>query len=109
MSTNYYLERKSHGCDKSQVHIGKASAGWAFLFKADPSWGQDQALTMWLQLVHTKGFRIVTEYGDKVKEALLLTLIMAGQTGKSHVNDIARTGSYFFQVGGFDFCSSEFD
>lgn len=66
MGTNYYIDRDPPCCPTcgkptSQVHhIGKSSAGWAFLFRGYPDEGLTSAKA-WFEFL--KGKQIVDEYG----------------------------------------------
>ena len=64
MGTNYYV--KSHTCEccghkKPELHIGKASAGWTFIFQATDNINSFQE---WKEYLKDK--QIVDEYGREV-------------------------------------------
>lgn len=112
MTTNYYLQCKSPGDDGCEgAHLGRSAAGWQFMIKADPSWGQGNALSEWLFMVNAQGFEVVDEYGTKIKRRRFLAMVMAQQSKtKSSVNDAypITDPNHSWHADGFDFCSSEF-
>ncbi len=80
MSTNYYLNHPEDG----QVHIGKSSLGWQFLFNvanrssADPVDSFD-AWMSYLDLGVRKGATMEDEYGRPITLPQLRTLIVGKQ------------------------------
>lgn len=67
MGTNYYVQTPpcpsacAHCSDQEQLHLGKSSGGWRFLFRADPDWPRQQAFARWL--ARAAAGRIEDEYG----------------------------------------------
>lgn len=65
MGTNYYVEQTP--CDKcggggEDLHIGKSSAGWKFLFQQHSEKGLNSRKA-WGEFLHRPGSEIVDEYG----------------------------------------------
>lgn len=108
MGTNYYL--KSKPCEtcyhcQSELHIGKSSMGWKFLFKLHHHPLNIYCYQDWL--IHLKDIKkvIYNEYNEKIEFEQLLDLIEKKRNGKSQAN----LDSYFYQdEEGYDFCSNEF-
>ncbi len=123
MGTNYYLIKtlKHEGAcdhcpegDVQRIHLGKSSIGWKFLFYADPAWGQEYALSQWLQQVEGAD-HIESQYGRSIELADLLALVMMKQGDRcALVNDGRDISGPGYAVGsryhncGFDFDSREF-
>lgn len=69
MGTNYYAVSP-----RGKVHLGKSSAGWQFLCKADPEWKKEDCLDLWLSRV-ISAKRIVNEYNEPVTIAEILEIV----------------------------------
>lgn len=69
MSTNYYFIKKCEACkSEDKIHIGKRSAGWAFMMRVYPEksiYNIDDHLRFYY---NNKGYYITSEFG------LLLTI-----------------------------------
>lgn len=112
MGTNYYV--KQPGCEKDGAqgqtyHLGKSSAGWRFLFQADPSWPKSMALVKWTKLA--KSGVIHDEYDQETTFKELWGFIMSKQLERSH--QLVKTPAWMLDPGdfvcdGYDFCSREF-
>lgn len=99
MGTNYDVTFP----DREPVHLGKQSAGWTFLFRADPAWPQEEALARWHDLA-TSG-EIRDEYGHPVTMEWLLESIAYAQQREGAQRD--HHGS-FIDPSGYEFIASEF-
>lgn len=88
------------------VHLGKMSAGWVFLFRAQPQWNPADAFSSWV-LLATMG-TVQDEYGNEIEFQKLLQDIMYSyqRTGAQRATDDPR--SPVFENHGFVFCESEF-
>lgn len=124
MGTNYYVhtppcEKACEHCSASeQLHLGKSSGGWRFLFQADEDWPREDAHKLWME--RAKSGEIRDEYGDTVTLDELLALVAAKQGGRSHtaydpemqrvhgaaLYDSLRASD--FECEGFDFCGRSF-
>lgn len=120
MGTNYFVHTSAcpNACDhcsaSEELHLGKSSIGWRFLFQAEPEWPRDQAYSLWLE--RAKLGEIRDEYGDPITLDELLTLVEAKQDGQSHtgyrpelrsaIYDSMRNAD--FDCGGYDFCDRYF-
>lgn len=124
MGTNYYvrascLDACEH-CQGELVHLGKASMGWKFSFRAQTHWSKEDALKEWLKLIR-QGV-IEDEYGAPQDPDSFIAYVMSKQTDKyCHLvyNGPGITGpdrpfwekhtaQYDFHCGGFDFSYAEF-
>lgn len=115
LGTNYYTKHLG-----KKIHLGKSSAGWKFLFKADPEWDREKALQLWLKRVMAETAVIYDEYGDKWPKHRFLALVMERQN-QPHDHktydpavwgpDKAIFDAYaheYWEDGGFDFTDHEF-
>jgi hypothetical protein len=111
MGTNYYVD--APGCPNAcehctateRHHLGKAAAGWRFLFYAEPDWPRDRAFAHWVR--RALSGRITDEYGDEHTLAELLALADKNAGGTAH----PRSGFCLdpnFGSCGHDFTSREF-
>lgn len=122
MGTNYYVRvpggsKPYARCPESQlIHLGKSSAGWRFLRRADPTWDRFDAVRLWEH--RARRGPIEDEYGRPVTLEELEALIQAKQTGRAHADAERPPGipeelwaslrTSDFTVDGFDFCDREF-
>lgn len=90
MGTNYYLRHNAcGGCGRyDDIHIGKQSAGWSFLFRAynhrllnpeHPDWGYVEQSPFgvpvtsredWRRILAVSGAEVFDEYGQKLDDPL---------------------------------------
>ena len=116
MGTNYYLEKKIEPIDDPiikqfclqqediQIHVGKSSYGWKFLFQGSKvtSWGQWQ---LTIACAITQGWKLVDEYGREHTLKGFGEFIECKQEDQHHMS----TGeAYWTDPGGYDFCNTEF-
>lgn len=108
MGTNYYLKSKpceTCGHCQTELHIGKSSMGWKFLFRAYFSPINITSFDEWLIELSNPQKIIYNEYNEKIELLELLELIESKAKGKSQAN----LDRYFFQdEQGNDFCHNEF-
>lgn len=108
MGTNYYLKSKpceTCGHCQTELHIGKSSMGWRFLFRSYNYETKINSFDDWLLELNNPNKVIYNEYHEKIELAELLELIEDKRNGKSQ----AHLAHYFFQdEKGYDFCHNEF-
>lgn len=63
MGTNYYAEMSIHGVPIN-LHIGKSSVGWKFLFA---EYSNLRSWADWLEFLTLDDVKIVDEYGQSVE------------------------------------------
>lgn len=91
MGTNYYVHTPA--CEKAcehcsapeQLHLGKSSAGWKFLFQAEEDWPREQAYSLWLE--RAQSGEIKDEYGRTITLGDLLARVETKQGERSHTAD----------------------
>ncbi|MEU3945431.1 hypothetical protein [Streptomyces sp. NPDC029526] len=124
MGTNYYVHTPvcpnacEHCSASEELHLGKASVGWRFLFRAEPDWLREKAYSLWLERARSGEIR--DEYGQPTTLDDLLALIAQKQTGRSHAVDDPEMRrvhgralydslrSSDFVCDGYDFCDRSF-
>lgn len=121
MGTNYYVrtpgcsEACPHCSESTLIHLGKSSAGWRFLHRADPTWDRPDALRLWEH--RARRGPIENEYGQPITLDELMDMIREKQSGRAHPGPmppgfIPELWDSFrksdFTVDGFDFCDREF-
>jgi len=134
MGTNYYFRYNICGCCNryDEIHIGKSSGGWQFLFHAvdevislktiDPKsalLNQDESnlrirsYSQWRSLIDQyvsqyKTASIRDEYGGEISPEDFYTLIDLKKNDKSHFEDI-NDKYCFLDPEGYNFIDGEFD
>lgn len=81
MGTNYYVTIapcKCCGRGAEDIHIGKSSAGWKFLFQRHGLLGLTTKAA-WVNFLRANKGAIKDEYGERVTAASLISLIEAKQ------------------------------
>src|SRR5690348_2560358 len=119
VGTNYYVHTPTckdaceHCSASEQLHLGKSSIGWRFLFQADPEWPREQAYSLWLE--RAKSGEIRDEYGDAITLDDLLAFVARKQGDRSHTatrpqlaSAVYARGDADFECDGYDFCDREF-
>lgn len=121
MGTNYYVHTPAcadaceHCSASEQLHLGKSSGGWRFLFQADEDWPREQAYSLWLE--RAKLGEIRDEYDRPITLDELLKFVAVKQEARSHMNplpDEPRGPLYDslrksdFVCEGYDFCGRYF-
>lgn len=113
MGTNYYARQNE--CEKcgqyTELHIGKSSWGWLFLFQYNGGehYKNIEEMKRWL-----KGKSIYDEYGEKETHKEFWEMVEAKQNDPKNVENtrimgIERHGKdYGFCVGSYVFADQEF-
>lgn len=114
MGTNYYARIDT--CDKCGraaecVHLGKMSAGWAFLFRMQPE--KYANFEEFWEFILRKNVVVVDEYEQKQDKEELIDKIKQSYLGtqKRHDEKIdPQTGfeTNNITTGGYDFCTADF-
>lgn len=111
MGTNYYMmkkefkdiykkmsdKEKNYYFDKLVIHVGKASAGWKFLFSFN-EW-----INSYKDLINLlNDYSLYDEYGDEVSTIEFTHIVNSKQDMQKHEHDS------FLEIDGYDFCRGEF-
>lgn len=131
MGTNYYLHLDI--CDKcnrehKKIHIGKASGGWKFLFRAykytDDNFPEIKSMAQWYAILgqsvlQNSTMKIRDEYDRDISFAEfsnMVSIMQGNPNNKSHheycvkegYNVGDRIGTTWIDEYGYDFSSTEF-
>lgn len=80
MSTNFYAVRKEPCLYGREIHLGKSSAGWLFLFEEHDEIHTFPQFIKWLENnVDTGEYLLFNEYNERVSKESLLKLIESKQ------------------------------
>jgi len=81
-----------------EIHIGKRSCGWKFLFAPNPQ-HYDETKESILQFLHQDGWQLFDEYGDKIDPDLFwdeyVTRMEDGWTGETYDKWEREQGNYY--------------
>jgi len=97
MGTNYYLQcnLSNKGDCHDQIHIGKSSAGWGFIFRA---WTKETDIKKlpdklairnfedWKRAIENKDYFIVDQYGNSCNKKTFFSMVAE----KSHLRSHAK-------------------
>ena len=118
MGTNYHLRYNiCNKCNRyEELHIGKSSYKWKFLFHSIKKEDLTTDLITYDQWVdflkietENNGSKIFDEYGREIELEELLSLVTEKQCDKGHEFDDTKLASlYHTDVKGYDFCTKEF-
>lgn len=109
MGTNYYVNRGlltslARREVRETRHLGKSSAGWRFIHKADPVWPREDAHENWLTVAASGIIR--DEYGTMFTLKELLERIESKQSEPHSVVTLEYRG--VFTCEGYDFDTNDF-
>ena len=114
MGTNYYVNYNICKCcgRGEQVHIGKSSCGWKFLFyaprKSEYGFNYETITSIddWKKFLKENEHTIEDEYGKPIPDEDFWIKVEKKQNEKSHCEN--GNENYNFSKGGYDFTLSEF-
>jgi hypothetical protein len=101
MGTNYYAIRPG----EEDLHIGKASAGWEFLFRAhkDP---EITSIADWMYTLNLPEVKIRNEYGTEISYANFINWFVTRTEGKRFT--VRNSGMTSRDRHGYPFSDREF-
>ena len=113
MGTNYYLKYDICECCNryDEIHIGKSSAGWQFIFRG---YGEDfipvlQTYDQWKDFIKDQLYgdtaKIVDEYGKEIGLKEFVEMVKEKQENPK--NKIHNFTNNYIDVRGYNFCSTE--
>lgn len=103
MGTNYYVQIPGAG---APIHLGKQSAGWVFLFRAQPQWRPHQAFCSWVTLAEMGD--ITDEYGRPVELGKLIQDVIYSYMREGAQHHEAAPGQPVYTNHGFQFSTADF-
>lgn len=114
MGCNYYIQYTNNGGWYKQMHIGKSSTGWKFLFRGyktsfKPEIRSVQDLK---QFIDNNNAELFDEYEGRVLLSDFWDMVESKQGGMNNVKkakaDVYYSDDYWIDSEGYDFCSHEF-
>jgi len=92
-----------------EVHIGKRSCGWKFLFAPSPA-HYDETKESILQFIHQDGWQLFDEYGDKIDPDKFwdeyVTCMEDGWTGETYDRWEREQGHYYHSAASYEHVTS---
>lgn len=113
MGTNYYARLKpcQHcGLSKTELHIGKSSAGWTFSFHAIDSWDHDVQIKSWpewMAFLMRPDVAIYDEYDRLISLEKFLALVDSKRSEKHNHAKLHPEGCFLDDEGN-SFSTHEF-
>lgn len=114
----YYVFEYLNIIDREQVHIGKSSLGWLFLFQEQDTikdnvrieWHSFEDVKNWLihNVEETKEFIIIDEYNRIIKLDSFLDLIETKQQDERNIQNKDNFADSVRNVDGYRFTSNNF-
>lgn len=110
MGMNYYLKSDECPCcgsTKVNLHIGKQSCGWKFLFRAH-IYPPVESYKDWLTLINVPGFNVYDEQDEQmVKEGFLESINHVQSSDLKNVEE-GYDNRFYLDEDGYNFCTTEF-
>ncbi len=111
MGTNYYAVERKFSIHRNILHIGKASAGWKFLFQGYQDYELDwnkpniniNSLEDWKEFLKNKEYGILDEYDEEISYDDFFNKVEEKQLEKNPDNfsDCANIKGYRFSYRDF--------
>ena len=100
MGTNYYAVKKKPSLYKRNIHIGKSSAGWLFLFRDNEEFHTYPQFKKWLENnVDTGEYILFNEYNEEITKEELLNLIDRKQKDE---RNLSNPENFYYDVKNID-------
>ncbi|MEI3507799.1 MAG: hypothetical protein V8R01_01490 [Bacilli bacterium] len=109
MGTNYYAVRRKPTLYNREIHLGKSSAGWLFLFHDNEEFHTYPQFKRWLENnVDTGEYVLFNEYNEELTKEELLSIIDIKQADPHNINnpDNFRYGTK--NIDGYRFNDGDF-
>jgi hypothetical protein len=105
VATNYYVKGKcADACQhcSTSLHLGRLSAGYRFLFRADPTWAVRNLLEKWFE--RALSGQIESDTGLVMSHGEFFAMVfMASDETSPEGTDYTTTGGHSFAVGPLHF------
>lgn len=109
MGTNYYAVKRKPCLYNREIHIGKSSFGWLFLFKDNNEFHTFPQLKKWLNNnVDTGEYVLFDEYNREIDKDELLDLIEKKQNDEKSKNNPDNFNEYCKNIDGYRFTDRDF-
>lgn len=109
MGTNYYAVRRKPSLYNREIHIGKYSCGWLFLFRDNEEFHTYPQFKRWLENnVDTGEYVLFNEYNEEISKKDLLTLIDTKQQDQHNLNNPENFSYGTKNIDGYRFTDRDF-
>ena len=108
-SNNFFLRKKDDIKRKMELHIGKCSAGWRFLFHQEEIENNViDTYGKWKDLINQEEYEVWDEYDILVNKEELFDMIDKKQVDTLSEGHSTSYYGHFISKDGYDFCRGEF-
>lgn len=109
MGTNYYAVKKKPCLYNREIHLGKSSAGWLFLFRDNEEFHTYPQFKKWLENnVDTGEYLLFNEYNEEVSKEELINIIETKQKSKNCLNNPDNFNYRVKNIDGYRFTNGDF-
>lgn len=109
IGTNYYAVKKKPSLYNREIHLGKSSAGWLFLFHDNEEFHTYPQFKRWLKdNVDTGEYVLFNEYNEEVTKEYLLDLIDKKQKDERSLNNSENFAYGTKNIDGYRFNDGDF-
>jgi len=109
MGTNYYAVKRKPSLYNREIHIGKSSYGWLFLFRDNNEFHTFPQFKKWLENnVDTEEYILFDEYNKEIKKDELLAIIENKQKDERSKNNPENFNEYCKNIDGYRFSYHDF-
>lgn len=109
MGTNYYAVKKKPSLYNREIHIGKSSAGWLFLFRDNEEFHTYSQFKKWLEdNVDSGEYVLFNEYNEEITKEYLLDLIDTKQKDPHNLSNPDNFRYNTKNIDGYRFTNNDF-
>lgn len=109
MGTNYYAVKKKPTLYNREIHLGKSSAGWLFLFRDNKEFHTYPQFKEWLKNnVDTGEYVLFNEYNEEITKDYLLDLIDKKQADEHNLSNPDNFNYNTKNIDGYRFTDEDF-
>ena len=108
MGTNYYAVRKKPSLYNREIHIGKSSCGWLFLFQDCDEFHTYPQFKRWLERKVPSEYVLFNEYNEEITKEELLDLIDTKQKDKHNLSNPENFAYGEKNIDGYRFVDRDF-
>ncbi len=109
MGTNYYAVKKKACLYNREIHIGKSSYGWLFLFQDNDEFHTYPQFVKWLEdHVDTGEYVLFDEYDKEITKEELLDLIDRKQKDPHNLSNPNNFNYNAKNIDGYRFAEGDF-
>ncbi len=108
MGTNYYAVRKKPSLYNREIHIGKSSAGWLFLFQDCDKFHTYPQFKKWLDKEVPNEYVLFNEYNEEITKKELLDIIDTKQKDEHNLSNPENFEYNVKNIDGYRFSDRDF-